>query len=184
MSGVRGVSGFNSYAIQQYQQSLFNQIDTNDDGSISKTELEQAVTNAGGTTQAADALYSKLDPDNTGSVSEQQFAQAHPGPPFSDQMQAQMIGLQARGWPSSSASASNTDTGSASTDPASALAQNLFSQIDTNGDGSISESELEQAVTAAGGTTQGADALYSQLDPNDTGSVSLVNSSLPKSCPR
>ena len=54
----------------------------------------------------------------------------------------------------------------------SQLAQNLFSQIDINGDGSISKSELEQAVTSAGGTTQGADALYAQLDPNTTGSVS------------
>jgi len=50
-------------------------------------------------------------------------------------------------------------------------AQSLFSQIDTNGDGSISQTELEQAVTATGGTTQAADALYAQLDPNNTGGI-------------
>ena len=46
---------------------------------ISQTELEQAVTAAGGTTQGADALYAKLDPNNTGSVTEQQFAQGPGG---------------------------------------------------------------------------------------------------------
>ncbi len=163
MSGLSGVGagGFTPAAIKQFQQNLFNQIDTNGDGSVSKTELEQAVTNAGGGAQAADALYSVLDPNNTGGFDEQQFAQVLPGSGFSDQMQAQMIGYQAQGWP-----------GASSAQPGGQLAQNLFSQIDSNGDGSISQSELEQAITAAGGTKAGADALYAKLDPNGTGSVS------------
>ena len=51
MSALGGIGsgGFNPYAAQQFQQNLFNQIDSNGDGSISKTELEQAVTSAGGT---------------------------------------------------------------------------------------------------------------------------------------
>ena len=162
MAGVSGIGGgHHPYAVQQFQQNLFNRIDSNGDGSMSQTELEKAVTAAGGTTQAADALFAQLDPNNTGSVSEQQFAQAIPGPSYSNQMQAQMFGYQAQGWPSSS-----------TTNPVGGLAQSLFSQIDSNGDGSISKTELEQAVTAAGGTTQAADALYAQLDPNNTGSVS------------
>ncbi len=163
MSGLSGVGagGFTPAAIKQFQQNLFNQIDTNGDGSVSKTELEQAVTKAGGGTQAADALYSVLDPNNTGGFGEQQLAQVLPGSGFSTQMQAQMIGYQAQGWP-----------GASSAQPGGQLAQNLFSQIDGNGDGSISQSELEQAVTAAGGTKAGADALYAKLDPNNTGSVS------------
>jgi hypothetical protein len=52
-------------------QNLFNEIDTSGSGSINKSELEQAVTTAGGTAAAADALYAKLDPTNTGSVTEQ-----------------------------------------------------------------------------------------------------------------
>lgn len=163
MSGLSGVGGggFSPSIIKQFQQSLFNQIDTNGDGSVSKTELEQAVTNAGGGTQAADALYSVLDPNNSGGFSEQQLAQVLPSSGFSDQMQAQMIGYQAQGWP-----------GASSAQPGGQLAQNLFSQIDSNGDGSISQSELEQAVTNAGGTKAAADALYAKLDPNGTGSVS------------
>jgi hypothetical protein len=52
------------------------------------------------------------------------------------------------------------------------IAQNMFAQIDGNGDGAITQSELEQAVTAAGGDKAGADALFAKLDPNGTGSVS------------
>ena len=40
-----GYGGYNPVTI--FQQNLFNQIDSNGDGSISKTELEQAVTTAG-----------------------------------------------------------------------------------------------------------------------------------------
>jgi Ca2+-binding EF-hand superfamily protein len=162
MSGLSGVGGGGlAYAAKQFQQNLFSQIDVNGDGSVSKSELEQAVTKAGGNTKSADALYSALDPTGSGGVSEQQFAQALPGSGFSDQMQAQMIGYQAQGWP-----------GASSTQPGGQLAQNLFSQIDSNGDGAISKSELEAAVTKAGGSKQGADALYAKLDPNGAGSVS------------
>jgi Ca2+-binding EF-hand superfamily protein len=168
MSGLGGVGygGFTASAIKQFQQNLFNQIDLNGDGSVSKTELEQAVSKAGGSSQGADALYAALDPNNSGGVSEQQFAQilpgsALPGSGFSDQVQAQLIGYQAQGWP-----------GASSLPPGDRLAQSLFAQIDSNGDGTISQSELEQAVTKAGGTKEAADALYAKLDPNGTGSVS------------
>jgi Ca2+-binding EF-hand superfamily protein len=163
MSGLSGVGygGLTPSAIKQFQQNLFNQIDLNGDGSVSKTELEQAVGTAGGTSTAADALYSVLDPNNSGGFGEQQLAQVLPGSGFSDQVQAQLIGYQAQGWP-----------GASSTSPGGQLAQNLFSQIDSNGDGTISKSELEQAVTNAGGSNDAADALYAKLDPNGTGSVS------------
>jgi|GEM_PF-1493379 len=163
MSGLSsvGYGGFASSAIKQFQQNLFSQIDQNGDGSVSKTELEQAVTKAGGATKAADALYSVLDPNNSGGFGEQQFAQVLPGSGFSDQVQAQLIGYQAQGWP-----------GASGTQPGGQLAQSLFSQIDGNGDGTISKTELEQAVTKAGGTKEAADALYAKLDPNATGSVS------------
>jgi len=131
MSGLSGIGGggFTAYAAKQFQQNLFNQIDVDGDGSISKSELEQAVTKAGGGIPAADALYSALDPNNSGGFNAQQFGQALPGSGISHQMQAQMIGYQAQGWP-----------GASSTQAGGRLAQNLFSQIDSDGDGSISKS--------------------------------------------
>ncbi len=52
-----------------------------------------------------------------------------------------------------------TDT-TQSSDP---IAQALFSAIDSDGDGEISQSELENAFTSNGSTANSADALYSQL---------------------
>jgi len=146
--------------IQQLQQKLFSKIDTNSDGAITQSELENAVNAGGGTTQAADALYALLDPNKTGSVSKQQFAQNLPTPPFSDQMGAQLIAVQSQ------------QSGGTAAGGAGAFAQNLFNQIDGDGDGAITQAELENAVTAAGGSKAAADALYAKLDPNNTGSVS------------
>jgi Ca2+-binding EF-hand superfamily protein len=168
MSDISSLGGSSSYAlaVQQLQQQLFQQVDTNGSGSVTKTQLEQAVSKAGGSTAGADALYAQLDPNNTGSVSEQQFAQNLPLPHFSPEMGAQLISDQAQ----MSGTGSNPASGTGS-DPEAQFAQNLFSQL-TNGSSTLTQSELEQAVTKAGGTTQAADALYAKLDPNNTGSVS------------
>src|SRR5215469_5239862 len=156
---AQGSAGTAGNGLNQIAQNLFGQVDANGDGSITQAELEQAVTAAGGTTQGADALYAQLDPNNTGSVSQQTLAQ-YLQSQFNNSAQGALGALI------------QAPTGNAPANASSQIAQHLFSQIDTNGDGSISQSELEQAVTAAGGTTQAADALYAQLDPNNTGSVS------------
>ncbi|MBI1204726.1 MAG: hypothetical protein GC182_19670 [Rhodopseudomonas sp.] len=53
---------------------------------------------------------------------------------------------------------------------------NLFDSIDTNGSGSISEQQFQQAFQSnnppAVFQQQGADAIYAALDPSGTGSVS------------
>jgi Ca2+-binding EF-hand superfamily protein len=60
----------------------------------------------------------------------------------------------------------------AATNPGSAL-QDLFSQIDANGDGQITKSEFEQALGAGGTNIAQADHVFSQLDRNGDGSVSI-----------
>ena len=60
----------------------------------------------------------------------------------------------------------------ASTDPSGAL-QDLFSQIDANGDGQISKSEFENALGAGGTNLAQADDVFNKLDTNGDGSVSL-----------
>jgi Ca2+-binding EF-hand superfamily protein len=165
MSNLSGLGGsaasYYANALQQLQQRLFSKIDANGDGTVSQSELETAVTKAGGTTKGADALYAALDPNNSGSVSKQQFAQNLPLPSFSPAMGAQLIADQAQ-----------MCAASAGATPASFSKQTLFTQLDANGDGSLTKSELEQAVTKAGGTVASADALYAKLDPSNTGSVS------------
>jgi Ca2+-binding EF-hand superfamily protein len=56
--------------------------------------------------------------------------------------------------------------------PSDAL-QDLFSQIDGNGDGAISKSEFESALGAGGTNLAQADDVFSKLDTNGDGSVSL-----------
>lgn len=63
-------------------------------------------------------------------------------------------------------------TTSASTSPSGAL-QDLFSQIDANGDGGISKSEFENALGAGGTNLAQADNVFNKLDTNGDGSVSM-----------
>ena len=63
-------------------------------------------------------------------------------------------------------------TNTAPTNPSDAL-QDLFSQIDGNGDGSISKSEFESALGAGGTNVAAADDVFGKLDSNGDSSVSL-----------
>jgi EF-hand domain pair len=63
-------------------------------------------------------------------------------------------------------------TSSAPTNPSDSL-QDLYSQIDGNGDGSITKSEFENALGAGGTNTAAADKVFGELDANGDGSVSL-----------
>ncbi len=63
-------------------------------------------------------------------------------------------------------------TSTAPTNPQDAL-QDLFSQIDANGDKSITKSEFESALGAGGTNLAAADDVFSKLDSNGDGSVSL-----------
>ncbi len=63
-------------------------------------------------------------------------------------------------------------TNTAPTNPSDAL-RDLFSQIDANGDGSITKTEFENALGAGGTNTVAADKVFGELDTNGDGSVSL-----------
>jgi Ca2+-binding EF-hand superfamily protein len=63
-------------------------------------------------------------------------------------------------------------TTSTSTSPSDAL-QNLFNDIDSNGDGSITKSEFESALGAGGTNLANADKVFGELDSNGDGSVSM-----------
>jgi hypothetical protein len=72
----------------------------------------------------------------------------------------------------SSASTTSASATSAPTDPTSAL-KDLFSQIDSDGDGQISKTEFENALGAGGTNLAQADDVFNKLDANGDGSVSL-----------
>jgi hypothetical protein len=94
------------------------------------------------------------------------------GAGFTQISPATMSALIAAQGQDSSASTTSASTTSAPTDPASAL-NDLFSQIDANGDGKISQSEFENALGAGGTNIARADDVFNKLDANGDGSVSL-----------
>jgi hypothetical protein len=132
------------------QQQLFAQIDGNADGAISKTEMETAVSDAGGTTEQADS----------GSVNAEQFVSGLKSSLIGDGTLSQLIDVQDVG---------EGREGGYRSGGAGAFLSKLLSSIDS--DGAVTKSELEDAVTSAGGTTEQADALYGKLDPDDSGSA-------------
>ncbi|MDC7788254.1 EF-hand domain-containing protein [Rhodoplanes sp. TEM] len=52
------------------------------------------------------------------------------------------------------------------------MAESIVSTLDSDGDGAISESELETFVTENGGTASDAEAMLESLDTDRDGSVS------------
>jgi hypothetical protein len=94
------------------------------------------------------------------------------GAAFTQISPATMSALIAAQGQDSSASTTSASATSAPTDPASAL-KDLFSQIDANGDGQISQSEFENALGAGGTNIAQADDVFNKLDANGDGSVSL-----------
>jgi Ca2+-binding protein (EF-Hand superfamily) len=94
------------------------------------------------------------------------------GAGFTQISPATMSALIAAQGQASGASTTSTSTTTASTDPSSAL-KDLFSQIDSNGDGQISKTEFENALGAGGTNIAQADNVFNKLDANGDGSVSL-----------
>ena len=69
-------------------------------------------------------------------------------------------------------SQSGTTGTTTSVSPSQAL-QNLFNDIDANGDGSISKQEFENALGAGGTNVAAADQVFNQIDTNGDGQISL-----------
>ena len=57
-------------------QSLFSKLDTDGDGSISKSEFESTLGQSGVDQSSADALFAKLDQNGDGSVSQSELSSA------------------------------------------------------------------------------------------------------------
>ena len=140
-------SSYSQARMLEMRQKMFTSLDTNGDGTVSKDELAQMVANGPKNGPSADELLSKIDTDGNGSVSQSEFM-AGPGG-----------GQQAQGGGMAGMSSSE-------------FLQQMFTNLDANGDGSLSTDELDQMV--ANGPTDGpsADQLLSQMDTDGNGSVS------------
>jgi Ca2+-binding EF-hand superfamily protein len=148
----------------------FTSLDTNGDGTLSQSELETAIQNAGGTADEADTVFSALGGTASSGITEGSFAQA-----------AQQAGPPPGGPGGPQGAHHHHGHHHAQSQDASASADSIFSAMDTNGDGSVSTDELTAALqgttgssgTASGSATSSSD-IFASIDSNGDGSISAT----------
>ncbi|MBS0275156.1 MAG: hypothetical protein JSR55_12355 [Proteobacteria bacterium] len=140
---------------------------------------------AGAASQLLSTLLSKLSSSYTSSSSSSTMPaltsamqQAVPGtgqkpttpavPTFDAQTLMALVSLQAQNGSTTSQSASGS-----SSDPV----QQLFSAMDSDGDGEVSQSEMEAYIEKQGGTQAQADSLFSALTQTDSSGTSGISES-------
>ena len=149
-------------------KALFEKIDSDGDGSLSKAEVTSALSSsddADGTEVDVDKLMSLLDSDDGGTVSENEFATAFAPP---------------AGGPGGAGAPPPPPSGSS--DESDSNADSLISALDTDGNGVIDSQELA-AATESGSVD--SDALFTALDADGNGAVdkSELSSALQASAP-
>lgn len=149
----------------QRAQDLFAKLDTDGDGSVTEAEFAAGAPKkgeaSGGEGPDSSELFAKLDANGDGSLDQSELE----------------AGLKAHGPhggrhgppPPPPPEASSTDDTADATD--------LFAKIDTDGDGSVSESEFENGIKnlfkkAAAGSTDSSDATSSTTSTDATSSTS------------
>src|ERR1700675_2654901 len=133
--------------------------------SLTQTKAKSSSPQATGFTQSSTNPFDSSSTTSTSATP----APASGSSGFSQISPSTMSALLAAQGQSSTATTTSTST---STSPSGAL-QDLFSQIDGNGDGQITKSEFESALGAGGTNLAQADDVFNKLDTNGDGSVSL-----------
>lgn len=149
-------------------QALFSAMDSNGDGTVTQSEMENYIQQQGGTQSQADKLFTTLSQNGAGGISQDQVA--------SDVAQGQKAHHHHHHHQSAEAPSSSGDT--SSTD----LASQIFAGLDANQDGTLSAAELTAAglgttdptLSAASGgpSTSNAPNSLASLDSNGDGTVS------------
>lgn len=143
-------------------QSLTN---SKSSSSTHKTGAAQGATNP----FAIDSGSSSTPSGATSSVNSGKYPQIAP-----ETMNALFAAQsQSAGNTSSATSSASSSSSSSTSKSRDAALKDLFSQIDADGDGSITKSEFEDALGAGGTNLSQADNVFSKLDSNSDGSVSL-----------
>lgn len=150
ISGIASASA--SYLSQSLQQLLSQLSSVSGNADQASTQATPAAASSSGDPSTSNAL--------TGSTTASLSAEIMQ---LLMQMQMQLQAQQQSG--ATGGSAPSTTTIQASSTASTPLNQ-LFSAIDSNGDGTISESELENFIEKNGGTQSEADQIYGALTQN------------------
>ena len=135
-------------------------------GSLLDTLQSLTKSKSSSATTSTDPGQGSANPFDPGTGTQGQvstgFSAGNCGPQISPQTMSALIDAQSQ----------SGTTNTAPTNPSDAL-KDLFSQIDADGNGSITKSEFENALGAGGTNLAAADDVFGKLDANGDGSVSL-----------
>ena len=132
-------------------QQLFGLIDQDSDGSVTKTELQSL---SGESSSVIDNFVSKVDASDDQAITQQEFASALAK--LFQEMQSN--------------SADNMSAGGPPPPPPPKDSGQMFTSLDSNGDGSLTVDEL-----TAGGVPD-ADKLFSEIDTDSDGKITETES--------
>jgi Ca2+-binding EF-hand superfamily protein len=148
-NGVTSGGGFSAMGVwggqrpdpAQMQAKFFAKVDANGDGGIDKTELTDAIDEmkkrSGSTAEVdVDALFSALDTAGDGSISQTELSENDRA--LFETLREQLGGPRHFGH----------HGGPPPAPPTQANADDLFAEMDSDEDGSISKDELTAAITA------------------------------------
>ena len=148
VSGISGLGSFNAASLSAMRQKMFNQIDSNGDGSIDKSEL--SALSGQNTSSLVDEIFGKMDTDQNSLVSMIEFDSSLAK--LEQQMKnggSGMSGMSGMPPPPDKVfdTADANGDGSVTQDELTAVlgqrGADVFSQVDTDGDGKISRTEDE-----------------------------------------
>jgi len=178
-------------SMMQMRQQMFSKIDTNGDGKHDADELSAMVANGPQGGPGVEDILAQFDTDGDGSISESEFNTAQPGSPgamsgantmSTEDLISQMFGQ-----------ADGNEDGVIDEDELARIAamgpedgpgaEEILSQLDTDGDGTISETEFAEGPWA-NQQVQGpppppppeegskTESIFSQLDTDGDGTIS------------
>ncbi len=169
MTSISSLSG--SSQLAQLRESLATKLDTDGDGKISKDEFVAGRPKDVSESDSA-ALYAKIDKDGTGALTADQLQAGldanRPNPAggsagLSSDLVAALIDILDK-TKTDGTGASGDATGTA---PSS---QDLFSKLDSDGDGKVSKAEF-LAGRPDGVSEDQATSLFDSIDTEQTGSI-------------
>jgi Ca2+-binding EF-hand superfamily protein len=150
-------------------------MDTNGDGSISQSEMESYIEGVGGTQAQADSLYNAISQNGSASnaaagapagISESQMANAASQTAQSGQVSGAHHHHHHHHHHHAQGGGQNQ---------ADSVSNSLLQAMDTDDDGSVSESEFSNFVTANGGTSADAASDFASLDSSGSGSLTSAD---------
>lgn len=144
---ISGINSISTTSLTEMRQQAFNQIDTNQDGSIDKSEIASLIQES--SSNLVNSFFSNLDTNQDDLVGTIEFES---GMAKLEQQMKQAGGVA--GTSGMSAPPSPPDK--------------VFDTADTNKDGIVTKDELAAAIGQGGGNI---DELFSQVDTDGDGSI-------------